>query len=477
MRLERSVKVLTDNEMALVHEHAMKLLEEKGIIFESQKACDTFKKAGAKVDDKIVYIPRKLVEESVKKVPKSFKLAAMDPSKEVCVGEGFLCHPTGGEVFLTDYKGERNMTPTLKDYADIQKLFHACDQVDMAGYQPVSPLDVPERTKGLHCAFTALKCSDKPMVSPMELDTNEQRLEMLELFELVYGKGLKDKYMTWQIVCPNSPYFYAAFACEGIELYASKDQPICIVGAPLSGVTGPVHNFANVTLAMAEQLAGLTYAQLLKPGIPVLLSGTLTYGNMRYATWECSSPDTILMMGAVVQLLRDFYNLPARCQAGITSSKIIDWQAGMEGMQSLLFAGLAGANVVSQPAGVLANLLTTSKEKIVLDNEEIARVKAIVGGIKTQEEYWGMDDLMEVGHGKDFMTRKSTRKYMRQGFQPSICDWRDIDGWEAAGAEDIKVTAHKRAQKILEEAPESILDPQLEKDLLQYIKKVEEKVL
>ena len=149
----------------------------------------------------------------------------------------------------------------------------------------------------------------------------------------------------------------------------------------------------------------------------------------------------------------------------------------MEGMQGLLFAALAGANVVSQPAGSLANLLTTSKEKIVLDNEAIARVRAIVDGLKTGEDYRGMEDMMEVKHGGDFMMRKSTLKHMREGFQPSICDWRDPDVWEKAGAEDIRDVAHAKTCKILEEAPESILDPALEKELKQFIKKIEDKVL
>lgn len=477
MRLDNMVKVLTKEDMAVIHENALHLLENKGVLFESDKTVETFKKAGARTDGNVVYIPKKMVEDALKNVPKYFDLAAMDPDKGVRVGEGFLCHPAGGEVFMIDHKGVRNNTPTLKDFADLQKIYHACENVDMAGYQPISPSDVPERTKGLHMALTSLQCSDKPMVCPMELDTNEQRTEVLDLLEIAYGKNLNGKYMTWQIVCPNSPLFYTKFACEGIDLYATRNQPICIVGAPLSGITGPVQNFANVTLAIADELAGLTYAQLIQPGIPVLLSGTLTYGNMRYATWECSSPDTILMMAAVVQHLKDFYGLPARCQAGIASSKIIDWQAGMEGMQGLLFAALAGANVVSQPAGSLANLLTTSKEKIVLDNEAIARVRAIVAGIKTGEEYRGMDDIMEVKHGGDFMMRKSTLKYMREGFQPSICDWRDPDVWEKAGAEDIRDVAHAKVEEILKEAPESILDPALEKELKQFIKKIEDKVL
>lgn len=477
MRLDNVIKVLTKDEMALVHEHVLRLLETKGIVYDSDSTIETFKKAGAKVDDHTVFIDRKMVEKCLATTPSAFRLEALDREKSVTIGKGFICHPTGGEVFLADHKGNRNCTPTMKDYADLQKIYHACDQIDMVGYQPVSPLDIPERTKGLHCAFTTMKHSDKPMVSPMELDTNQQRIECLDLFEIAYGKGFLDEnYVTWQIVCPNSPYFYTSFACEAMELYAKRNQPICIVGAPMSGITGPIQSFASVKLAIVEMLAGLVYAQLIRPGVPVLLSGTITYGNLRYATWECASPDTILMMGAVVQMLKDFYHLPARCQAGITSSKIIDWQAGMEGMQGLLFAGLCGANVVSQPAGVLANLLTTSKEKIVIDNEAIARVRYIVEGIKTGEEFQGMEDLMNVEPGKDFMTTKSTLKHMKDGFQPSVSDWRAIEAWEADGI-PINEVANKKVQKILKEAPESILDSELEKDLQAYIKKVEDKVL
>ena len=62
---------------------------------------------------------------------------------------------------------------------------------------------------------------------------------------------------------------------------------------------------------------------------------------MRYASWECACPDTALMLVASVQMFKDFYHLPSRAQTGVTSSKIIDYQAGMESIQSFMLTALA----------------------------------------------------------------------------------------------------------------------------------------
>lgn len=477
MKLDRPVKVLSNDEMALLHEKTLYLLENKGVAFDSETALETFKKAGAKVDGRVVYIPANLVEKSLEQTPQTFKVTAMDPAKAITVGEGFICHPDGGEPFLVDHKGNRVLEPTMKDFADLQKLYQAMPNIGMAGYEPITPCDVPDRVKNLHLAMMSFRCSDKPMVTPMEMYTNEQREEVLKLFEIAYGSDQGDSYMTWQISTPNSPFLYTETAAQNIEFFAAKNQPVCIVGAPLSGLTGPVQNFANVITDNVDQLAGLTLAQLVQPGVPVLLSATLVYGNMRYGTWECSSPDTWIQAAAMIQMLKDYYKLPARCQGGITSSKCIDWQAGMEAALGLEFLALAGANIVSNATGSLSNLMSTSKEKVILDNEEIGRILRILEGINTDEDHVNMEDLMNVEHGGEFLRTKNTRKYHREGYQPSISDWTTSDMWEKAGSRDIRDVAHDEMVKILKDAPDSILDSAVEKEMEDYIKSVEKKVL
>ncbi|MDR2035644.1 MAG: trimethylamine methyltransferase family protein, partial [Coriobacteriales bacterium] len=360
------------------------------------------------------------------------------------------------------------------DFSNLQKLYQACENVDIAGYAPVSPCDVPRRTKSLWTVFESFKNCDKPLLSPMEIETVKKKEEVFKLFEIYFGKGwLNEHYATWHTVCPNSPYFWSEFACDGIRVYAEHNQPICIVSAPMTGITSPVYLLSTLILTIAEDLAGLVLAQLVRPGVPVMLSASLTYGYMRTATWECASPDTSLMLASSVQMIKEFYGLPARAQTGVTSSKTIDYQAGMEGMQSLLFTALAGVNVTSQSISSLANLMTSSLEKTVLDDELIGRVRYLLKGMEFNVEQMGLEDLLEAAPMSDFLTNDSTLEHFRDYFAPTVSDWKGIEEWQAQGAKDAEDHAHERVEKILESAPESLLDPEIEKEMVNFITHVE----
>ena len=474
MNLAAQLKVLSQEDMNMIHEKVLELLGKKGIVFQSDDAVETFRRHGAKTEDHTVYIPKEIVEKALKQCPSSFLLEAMDPKYNVTVGEGLLIHPAGGEVFIEDYNQGRR-APTLKDFANLQKLYQACENIDIGGYQPLSPGDVAEEVKGLYCMLQSFRHCSKPLLSPMELDTVKQKEECLEIFNVAYGKEnyIENHYLTWHAVCPNSPYFYSDFACEGIKVYAEHHQPVIIVSAPMTGITSPVYLLSAVILSLAEMIAGLVYAQLITSGVPVVLSASLTYGNMRYATWECAAPDTALMLCASIQMFRDFYRLPARAQTGVTSAKCIDYQAGMETMQSLLTSALAGVNLTSQSVGTLANLMTTSLEKTVLDDELIGRVRYILKGMDTSTQAAGMEDLMKAEPCQDFMTAESTLLHFRDGWQPTVSDWRSSEIWEQDGRKDAAAAAHEKVEKILGEAPETLLSEDQEKDLLRYIHTIE----
>lgn len=474
MNLAGQLQVLSENDMQMVHEKALELLEKKGVVFQSDKAIETFRKHGAKISGQTVCIPKAMVTKALSQCPSSFLLEGMDPEKNVTIGVGLAIHPAGGEVFMRDYSG-KTRDATLEDFTNLQKIYQALQNVDICGYQPVSPSDVPKRVIGLHCLATSFQNSDKPILSPMELETIEEKEECLKLFDIVYGKEgyVKEHYLTWHIATPNSPLFYSEFACEGIRVFAENNQPIALVSAPMNGITAPIYPYSTVILDVVETLAGLVYAQLVRPGVPMITSATLTSGNMRYATWECASPDSALMLAATVQMYKNFYELPTRAQTGVTSSKTIDYQAGMEVMQSFLFTGLAGVNLTSNSVGALSNLMTTSLEKCVLDDEVISRVRFMLDGMNTSEEHMGMEELMNCRPCQDFLMEDSTMEHVRDGWQPSVSDWRSSDDWEADGYKDVSVAAHEKVLQILRDAPRSLLDPEQEKDINAYIQSVE----
>ena len=474
MNLSGQLKVLTDDQMQTVHDTACMLLTEKGMVFESDDCVEIFKRHGCKVEGNTVYISKALVEESLTQVPSSFRLDAPNPQRSVIIGEGLVFHGAGGETFMRDYQGGLRTQPTLADFANIQKLYQASTNLDIAGYAPISPHDVPQRTKSLWTVLESFKNSDKPLLSPMEVETIQKKEEIFRLFEIYFGKGWMDEhYATWHIVCPNSPYFFSEFACDGIRMYAEHNQPVCIVSAPMTGITSPVFLLSTLILTIAESHAGLVLAQLVKPGLPVLLSASLTYGYMRTASWECASPDTSLMLAASIQMFKYFYKLPARAQTGVTSSKTIDFQAGMETTQSLLFTALAGVNVTSQSIGALANLMTASLEKIILDDELAGRVRYLLKGMQFSEEQMGVDDLLQAPPSSDFLTNDSTLEHFRDAFAPTVSCWRSTEEWQSTGSQDAEDRAHAIVQQVLEQAPESLLDPEIEKEMLAYIKSIE----
>lgn len=474
MNLAGQVQPLTQDEMQRVHDSACRLLEEKGIVFQSEEAREALKQHGCKVEGETVFMPKTLVEKCWKQCPSTFKLEAMDPKYNVTVGEDILIHPAGGEVFVLDHDGTRR-APTLKDCGELQTLYQYCENVNIGGFQPLSPMDVPERTKGLYLTYNAMQKCSKPILSPMELETIEKKEEVLKLFNLVYGSDnyLDDHYLTWHAVCPNSPYLVSEFVCDGIKVYAEHNQPIIIVSAPMTGITSPIFLISTVILSIAEMLSCLVYAQVVKPGVPVVMSASLTYGNLRYATWECASPDTALMLATSIQMFKHFYHLPARSQTGVTSSKICDYQAGMETMQSFLFSALAGVNLTSQTVSSLAGLLTSSLEKTILDDELISRVRWMVNGMKLDEEQWDLSELLEAEPGQDFLMSDNTLDYMHDYWQPTVSDWRTIEAWEADGCKNVEEVAHEKVVKILAEAPETLLDNEQEKIITDYIRYVE----
>lgn len=466
-------KFFSQEQMEDIHAKSLDLLANKGVIFKSPKALKILEEKGAKVDGEIVYIPESLVNECLKSVPSTFRMDAVNPDRAVTIGGDLIIHPAGGEVFLKDANDTRHSSATIENFSDLQKIYQACDNINMTGYQPLSPDDVPLGTRGLHCLYETMLYTDKPWLAPMDYVSGEDKRRELGMYEVVFGSDyVKDHYLSWSIVTPESPLLYSEFSCESIIEFASFNQPVALVSAPMSGITSPIHLLGTIILANTESLAGLVLAQCVRSGVPVLPSASLTYGNMKLATWECASPDSALMLAGAVQMYKDFYHLPARAQTGVTSSKQVDYQAGYETMQSLLLTALMDVDVTSQSAGSLENLMTISFEKTIIDDEVIGRVRRIIAGLPFDEEMASIDMIKETPHGESFLKNKATRKYFRKGWEPAMADWNSYDLWQTFDPKEIEQRAAIKAREIIDAAT-PLLEAGTQKALQDYIAKHE----
>jgi len=105
---------LSQNKTEAIHHASLEVLESTGVEVMSSKALDILKEAGAKVDysEKHAAIPRDLVEEALKRAPKTIKYCARDPENDSMLdGSGPHFTTDGYAPFVRDFEtGERRMS-------------------------------------------------------------------------------------------------------------------------------------------------------------------------------------------------------------------------------------------------------------------------------------------------------------------------------------------------------------------------------
>lgn len=465
------LKILTKEDLTRIHDASVKVLEETGMVFHSQKALAIFKKHGAKVADKTVYFSRKLIEDALAKCPSTFKWRARNDENSVIVGEGILVQPGGGSVYIQDLDNGRRKGK-LEDFANIQKLYQSSDVVDMVGFTPVDTRDIDNDIKPLYMQYEILKNTDKPIHG--HVCGGKRAGEMLDMAEIAFGEKdlMKNNHVMGLSINPLTPLGFAEEQVDTLIEYASRNQ--IILPAPLSigGVSGPLSHVGMTVLVNAETLATLVLAQLVNPGNPILPAIGSTFAFMKRASYCTGTPDQMLHQITNIQLVRDLYHLPTRVNCGMCDSKVVDAQAGLETMQNIMMGILAGCNVVAHTLGVLDAIMTISYEKMIIDEEMLRRVKYLSRPIDVSDEALAVDEIKEVGPGGQYLMQPSTFAKCREGFVPTVSDWESYEDWAAQGSQDIAVRANKMFKERLANAPETLLDPGLDKELKNYMNMV-----
>jgi trimethylamine--corrinoid protein Co-methyltransferase len=472
MRMQSRLNVISKPDMQWIHAASLKILAETGIVFHSEEALAICKNHGAKIDGKTVCFPEKLVRQILESSPETFRWKARNDDQSVTVGdpqEKLLLQPNGGPVFIQDLDNGRR-TATIEDFANIIKLCQASDIVSLVGSFPVDPGDVKPDEKHLYMVYEILKNTDKPLIG-FEADGPKIR-QAFDMVEIAMGQNgfLREHHCVGVAVCPLSPLSYEPSSCATIIEFAKQNQPIFFTAAIMAGFTGPINLFGTTILHNTEVLAGMTLAQLVNPGNPVVYSIGSTVANMQNGNFITGSPEMMLIHLAAMQMGLDYYHLPTRSMCGMTDSKIIDCQAGYETMQNLMAGILGGAHMVFECLGVLDAIMTTSYEKLMIDLEIISRVIRIREGLDTTGKEQALKLIQEIGHESTYISHTDTLTNFRNRWLPTLSEWETYEDWQASGSQDVAVRANRQYKEILEKAPQSLIDSGVDKALQAYIR-------
>jgi len=455
-----------------LHQSSMQILTEIGIDFYDKEALAILKSHGADVRGETVFFDPALVEEYVGKAPQQFTQLARNPENNMVIGGNRLCFaPVYGPPFVIDLERGRREA-TLVDFQNFVKLAYLSPYIHHSGGTIVEPTDLPVDTRHLDMVFSHIKYSDKAFMG--SVTSAENASDSVRMAEILFGADkIRQQPGLMSLINISSPRRLDDRMLGALTVYARARQATIITPFILSGAMAPVTIAGTVAQQNAEALAGITYAQMVEAGTPVVYGSFLTNIDLQSGSPVFGSPESMVGLYASAQLARR-YGLPFRSGGMFASSKIADAQAGYESVMTMLPAVLARVNFVLHAAGWLENGLTAGYEKFVLDCELLGMFHKFLEGMDLSEDGLAMESIRSVPPGGHHLGTEHTMRHFRTGFyRAELFDYNSDEQWKINGAKDAYQRANEKYKELLGdyEAPE--LDPGIEEALRDFMAKRE----
>ena len=107
--------IFSADEVAAIHDTALRVLEELGMKILLSEAREIFSKAGARVQDDMVFVGRDIVAAALETAPSSIPISAINPAKSQIYEDGALIFMAVPTRPTTDAAGDRvTLRPFLK---------------------------------------------------------------------------------------------------------------------------------------------------------------------------------------------------------------------------------------------------------------------------------------------------------------------------------------------------------------------------
>jgi trimethylamine--corrinoid protein Co-methyltransferase len=415
--------------MDLVHQTTLDILGSKGLAFMSEEALGLFKERGFKVEGARVLFSQAEIERALASAPDKFELVSRSPERGLSLGVGqkpVLLSASGVPMIITREGGQKPVDFT--DYRDMLKLTHTSQVLEMANSGALYP-SYEKAKLGLYLqVYETLLMTDKPLVGQSE----GSLLSHYSIDLAQAACGFSDRVVMVGICNSLSPMAWDARMLEGIKVFSERGQALNISCCAMNGATAPVYLLGSIIQTNCEVLGGLVYAQLIRPGTPVIYGTTSSVMDMGTMGLALGAPEYSLISVGCAQMAAH-YGLPYRGGGGLTDAKELDAQAGLESAWNLIFSYFEGVHFMLQAVGVMESFMAVAFDKWVFDEEIIARILRLAKGLGPSPS-----DLVETfNQGLEaggYLKLKSTLKNFRKEFyRPTLGDRHNFESYKQKG--------------------------------------------
>jgi trimethylamine---corrinoid protein Co-methyltransferase len=445
-----------------------RIVSEIGVEFILPEAVEAFRQAGQKVEDAVVKLEPEFVLEQVAKAPREYHVQARNPARSVHIGGNSM-------VFTSVYgcpfvrEGDVRRDATMADFENLVRLSQSFEQLDSPGGTICEPNDRPLDSRHLDMVFALQTLSDKPYMGSVTSGPNAA--DTIRMTEILFGgrDAIERTPAVIGLINVNSPLRYDDRMLAAMFEYVRAGQPVVITPFLLMGAMSPVAVPATLAQQLAEALAGIALAQILRPGTPVILGSFLSNTDMQSGSPSFGTPESAIGLLCTGQMARH-YGLPWRSGGGFTSSQTVDPQAAYEAVMTMIPTFLAGTNYVMHAAGWLESGLVSCYEKFVVDIEVLRMLTSEFAPLEVTDETLAFGAHEEVGHGGHFLGAAHTLERFRECFyRPLLSSTENFERWQRNGARDATERAGEIWRKTLEEYEQPPLDDAIRAELAEYV--------
>ena len=177
--------------------------------------------------------------------------------------------------------------------------------------------------------YLCLTNSTKPVVSGAFTEHGVPRMaEMMALFR----DGLDDlraRPMSIFTITATGNFRYSEDSCQNLIDCVEAGIPVEIVPVTLMGLIAPVTLVGATVFHTIDVLAGITMAQVVRPGAPVLFGGAPATFHMKIASSPMAAIEALQLDVAYVAVAKSL-GLPTQSYMALSDAKTLDAQAGAE---------------------------------------------------------------------------------------------------------------------------------------------------
>lgn len=462
-------EMLSGDALSVIEANAEIVLEEVGVNFvNNPDALARWRAAGADVQGERVHIPRGLARRLCQTAPASFTQHARNPVNNVEIGgKDLVLAPVYGPPFVRDTIGGRRYA-TMEDFRTFVKLGQMSKWLHHSGGTVCEPTDLPVNKRHLDMLLAHMTLSDKPFMGSV---TEPQRAQdSVDMCGILFGEEfVQQNTVMTSLININSPLTFDDTMMGALEVYAANNQACIISPFIVGGAMAPVSVMGTLTQVLAEVMAGIAYAQLVRPGAPVVFGAFVTSIDMNSGAPTFGTPEASQILYGAGQLARRL-NLPFRSGGGLCGSKLPDAQAAYESAHTLNAALLGGVNFMLHACGWLEGGLVASFEKFVMDADQLGALHKMAGGVTTDGDAQAMDAIREVGPGGHYLGCAHTQRNFKTAFwRSNLLDYKPLETWDEEGARDTQVLAAERVALLLSQYQQPVLDPAIAEALNAFV--------